>query len=573
MFLRKKDKQGLNMSEARTSSVFELRRKGADGSISQSVGTSKIGAPPRDIGASNSALHTDRTTTTYSPSSKNVVLGGVSNVGSSGDDAIRHASDKHTNSGTAATLVQTDRPKTRQVNHDDPASASSLSGGPVVYANQTKVEAVKKPDRPLATHFEIGDKLVGNETQLDGSDDLSGFGLAEEVGKEDEANGLPQLIDRMDFSRVTQYTGWTASMFKNQLDFLQQLKGGPNAQEHAARLTREGFPVGGAKQEGESFLHRENCRILSANAPWKRDDLLTAFTDFQTVYKKRPVGFYPRQRIDHSFWIWFHVRRLQPRYVIETSVKWGHATFLIRNAAPATKIIGFSPTGLQLRHWDREATYYVGPNYSRPEYPQGIDCSPWKDFNETDWSFIPDKREALVVFADDRDHWLQYQHLKDAGFTKAIFDENMAPLQGYRYSLKKICDETGGLPFKPWKYKDNMVIRSSRKSGRYEHSYLSLEEHRQHRQSLLTNLSLYVEMPPLLFYPSMVTHSTFHLPTNTPGNRVLLYLTVSTVALPLIQTQEDFERYKIRNIPMREFWFYRNPAYVELRVTIRGGQS
>ena len=130
--------------------------------------------------------------------------------------------------------------------------------------------------------------------------------------------------------------------------------------------------------------------------------------------------------------------------------------------------------------------------------------------------------------------------------------------------MKKICDETGGLPFKPWKYRDDLVIRSSRKSGRYEHSYISLQQHRAHRQELLQSLRLYIEMPPFMFYPAMLTHSTFHLPTNTPGNRVLVYLTVSTVAPPLVQTQEEFDALGIRNIPLREFWFYRNPAYVEL---------
>ena len=83
----------------------------------------------------------------------------------------------------------------------------------------------------------------------------------------------------------------------------------------------------------------------------------------------------------------------------------------------------------------QEARYYVGPVYQRPETPPGIEVSPFVEFNETDWSFITDKRDALVIFADDRDHWLQFQALNTTGFKKAIFDENMAPLQGYRCRL------------------------------------------------------------------------------------------------------------------------------------------
>jgi len=366
---------------------------------------------------------------------------------------------------------------------------------------------------------------------------------------------------------------WTDSLHQLQAYLMPQLAGPPD--ERALWLTRlgqRGAP--GPKPSDVVIRHqlmaRTCCNDLLQKVPWTRADLVQDLKFFMmNVYPNRPIYLNSfGMRLSHAFGCWFIARKLQPEYILESGVHRGQSTWLLRQAVPSAKIISMDPK-TDMTHWDKEATYYTGNG----EAKTGFDVRPFKDFSEIDWSFIKDKAKALILWDDHQNEFKRILLAHKLGFRHMIFDDNWSPLQGDNYSIKQVCDETGGLALRPATFPSQKVLMCDK--FHMADQFISQEEHRANRQSLLHILDVYYESPPVLFVPTHMQYTPFgHTPKADksgveyvmprPSVRLLRWMCDALIPPPIVQSQAEFDEAGLSNVTHPDLWFYMSLAYARL---------
>uniref|UniRef100_A0A7S1N6I6 Uncharacterized protein n=1 Tax=Eutreptiella gymnastica TaxID=73025 RepID=A0A7S1N6I6_9EUGL len=387
------------------------------------------------------------------------------------------------------------------------------------------------------------------------------------------ADDMVQTVQGADLSALASHTEWTARMFQTQLELLLQCQGQPAslATWHQKLVRSNAPPPNHAKvlARGLKLARAEKCSQVSGPIAWTRETLLQDLPAFTELYNERPMpmkfrGSYglSSTRLTHSFSHWVHARRLQPRWVIVCGVRSGYTTWLLRQGAPTATIVCLEPSVDRIRIWDPEAVYYAGAGGAggNSRHPKGISVKPYKDFGAMDWGFIPDKQSALILFDDQHDQFERVEQMLQHGFKHALFDDNWYPLQGDTYSLKQVCDETGGLPLSPLHNPPGDVVLRRRGDG--TNKFIPLSEHLENRRRLINATKLYYEMPPILFFPPLLLHTPFRI--DKPSNLQLVHMTAALIAPPLIRTQAEFDRQSFKMMALREFWMYASAAYLGL---------
>ena len=84
--------------------------------------------------------------------------------------------------------------------------------------------------------------------------------------------------------------------------------------------------------------------VLKSRSIINRESMKRDISKFFDVWNRRPLksnrggmGFH------HQFMLWYTVRRLQPKLIVESGMKSGATTWLLRDAAPLARIISFDP--------------------------------------------------------------------------------------------------------------------------------------------------------------------------------------------------------------------------------------
>ena len=116
-----------------------------------------------------------------------------------------------------------------------------------------------------------------------------------------------------------------------------------------------------------------------------------------------------------GFFLWCIVRALKPKHIIESGIRFGLATWLMRQAAPDAQYIGLDPTPPH-KHID-----------TRPDTRYFVGMSGFHDFNKIDWDCLELDKERTLVFLDD--HQAQYRRVLEAyarGFRHLYFDVRAA---------------------------------------------------------------------------------------------------------------------------------------------------
>ena len=169
---------------------------------------------------------------------------------------------------------------------------------------------------------------------------------------------------------------------------------------------------------GGCFLDR-----LVPSAQWSREDMKQELHEFLPLYKTRPVG---RRRggmmLDHSFALWYVLRKIQPDTVIESGVFQGHSTWIIRNALPQANIVSIDKNEPTWR--DPRAKYFTGKHFV--------------DFNDIRWAKLGLNRTSILCFFDD--HQSAVKRIMQGafhGFRYFMFEDNF--LTGDNYSMKQLC--------------------------------------------------------------------------------------------------------------------------------------
>ncbi len=99
-----------------------------------------------------------------------------------------------------------------------------------------------------------------------------------------------------------------------------------------------------------------------------RESMKREIPKFLDVWNRRPLksnrggmGFH------HQFMLWYTVRRLQPKLIVESGMKSGATTWLLRDAAPLARIISFDP--VEQSDWVPSPILFLSLSLSLPPAP------------------------------------------------------------------------------------------------------------------------------------------------------------------------------------------------------------
>jgi len=214
---------------------------------------------------------------------------------------------------------------------------------------------------------------------------------------------------------------------------------------------------------------------------WSKQQLRDALPEFAKVYRTRPIGIDYRASPNHAFALWFTVKQLKPKYIIESGVGKGGSTWMLRQAAgELTKIIALDPApAFDVEYKDAGNTVYL------------LDRT-FQDLGNIDWNvYIPpsDRENTLVMLDDHISAAERVRHLIKSNFTHLWFGPNYhygEPGQDV-YSFNFMCSKLA----ETVSSKAGLLSFNER-SGKKE---MSLQQHRQYQTDMLRLLDTYYEFP------------------------------------------------------------------------------
>jgi len=158
------------------------------------------------------------------------------------------------------------------------------------------------------------------------------------------------------------------------------------------------------------------------------EEVYDSLKEFSDLYAQRPIKEnHGGMDSSHLFNMWYALKKINPKLVIESGVWKGLGTWVIEKALPDSKIISIDLNYSHLEFKSTTVTYYN------------------KDIKTYDWKNIfkeqfPDiKKDEIVVFLDDHQHVLdRLEFLYDLGIKHLFYEDNYPSLQGDVLSPKKI---------------------------------------------------------------------------------------------------------------------------------------
>jgi hypothetical protein len=154
---------------------------------------------------------------------------------------------------------------------------------------------------------------------------------------------------------------------------------------------------------------------------WDKDDMKSHLNEFWELYKERPIKDNDGgMKSPHMFPSWYIIKKMKPKYIIESGVWKGLGTWFFEKASPESKIICLDPN-----------PFYRIYNSTTAQYST-------QDFSKVEWSKVLDVNETLVFIDDHQNSLDRVKQCEFFGFKKVIFEDNYPYDQGDCYSIKKI---------------------------------------------------------------------------------------------------------------------------------------
>jgi len=194
---------------------------------------------------------------------------------------------------------------------------------------------------------------------------------------------------------------------------------------------------------------------------WDRTDIFNHLDEFKALYESRPIpNNEGGMKSPHMFPAWYIIKKLKPKFLIESGVWQGLGTWFFQQASPDTKIFAIDP----------EPRFRVYDSYT-VEYQT-------EDFLDTDWESKLNPLETLVFFDDHQNCLPRLKRCKELGFKRVIVEDNYPVNQGDCYTPKKILS------------RKDYVIDVAGEVTKHKHQPEDYD-------FMLKNLSFYQEMPPI----------------------------------------------------------------------------
>ena len=157
---------------------------------------------------------------------------------------------------------------------------------------------------------------------------------------------------------------------------------------------------------------------------WSNDEILKELILFKDFYKNRPIkNNIHGMMLPHMFAVYFILKKLKPKFVIESGVYKGQSTWLIENTLPECEILSIDIDLSQREYISKKAKYSN------------------LDFKLHDFSKIPN--ETLVFFDDHVNHLERIQQSKFFKIKNIIFEDNYPANEGDFYTIKHSYQNSG----------------------------------------------------------------------------------------------------------------------------------
>lgn len=168
------------------------------------------------------------------------------------------------------------------------------------------------------------------------------------------------------------------------------------------------------------------CR--QGSSPFSNEWLRKEFDSFARAHAQHPKRNRYGTQLPHQFALWATIKLLQPETIIESGVFLGHASWLMRQAAPKARMILLEPRGhaIEYRDLHNDTVYLTGKKFV--------------DFSKVDWRAMNvEPTRAFVFFDDHQSGVLRTMQARRAGFKSIVFDDNFSVGKGDNLSLRKAC--------------------------------------------------------------------------------------------------------------------------------------
>lgn len=160
---------------------------------------------------------------------------------------------------------------------------------------------------------------------------------------------------------------------------------------------------------------------------WDYMDVGSLMDEFLLLYSQRPIKNNKGGMLStHLFWTWYVLKKLNPKYIIESGVFKGQGTWIMSEACPEAKIFSIDPMLSKREYINEKVTYFS------------------EDFSLIDWTTKGiNFADTLCFFDDHQNAYIRLQQMKWMGFKMAMFEDNYPVSQGDCYSCKKILSGCG----------------------------------------------------------------------------------------------------------------------------------
>ena len=157
---------------------------------------------------------------------------------------------------------------------------------------------------------------------------------------------------------------------------------------------------------------------------WSNDEISKELTSFKEFYKNRPIiNNIHGMMFPHMFATYFILKKLKPKFVIESGIYKGQSTWLIENTLPECEILSIDIDLSKREYISKKAKYSD------------------LDFKFHDFSKIPS--QTLVFFDDHINHLERLQQSQFFNIKNIIFEDNYAANQGDFYTIKHAYQNSG----------------------------------------------------------------------------------------------------------------------------------
>lgn len=157
---------------------------------------------------------------------------------------------------------------------------------------------------------------------------------------------------------------------------------------------------------------------------YERDDIINNIDEFLKLYEQRPIKNNEGGGLSvNMFELWYALKTLEPRYVIESGVFQGQGTWLIEKTLPYAKIICIEPAYGQILYKSKNAKYLT------------------QDFLTLTNEHISkvQAKNTLVYFDDHQNAYTRLLHCHELGFKHILFDDNHPEYRGKRHLTLEAC--------------------------------------------------------------------------------------------------------------------------------------